>query len=114
MTNQPHAAENDAPQIEPKFTERQAKAWAEVACPILERHGVSTSLSPYSWTIQWSGSPQRGWHFNATYNDGETFAQVLMEVYGYPSVSVAELDWVHVDQDEELECETCGEEVTDV
>jgi hypothetical protein len=33
-----------------------------------------------------------------------------MDVYGYPNVSIARLDWVHADSDEECACEPCEEE----
>lgn len=90
-----------------ELTARQAKAWQDDVTPILERHGIAGLPN---WDLSWSEEirPGRGCFLNATYVDGEHFAQVLMDVYGYPTVSVAELDWVHPDSDEELECETCG------
>lgn len=97
-----------------RFTERQAKAWQEDIAPILEAHGV-TSASPFQlfshWHIQWGEEvrPGRGHHFNGIYVDGEVAVQVLMDVYGQPSVSVADLDWVHADSDEDRFCETCRE-----
>ena len=98
-----HTAEKEAP----PFTERQTKAWREDVAPILERHGIAGLPN---WNLHWyeETRPGRGHYLNATYLDGEHFAQVLMDVYGYPTVSVAVLDWVHADSDEELECETCG------
>lgn len=97
-----HSVENDAP----RFTERQAKAWQEDVVPVLGRHGIAGLPN---WNLHWSPEtrPGRGHYLNATYCDGEHFAQVLMDVYGYPSISVAALDWIHADSDEELECETC-------
>ena len=100
-----HAAQSE---IKPSFTDRQARAWQETVSPILERHLISTDWRGYYWDVRWSGGPKRGWHFNATHCDGEHFAQVLMDTYGYPTVSIAELDWVHADSDEEMECETCA------
>lgn len=95
-----------------QFTEKQAKAWEEDVAPILEAHGVSRAMPGQlfgHWMVEWAeeSRPGRGHHFNGIYVDGEVTVQVLMDVYGYPSVSVAELDWVHADSDEELHCSTC-------
>lgn len=92
---------------QPTFTERQARAWEQDVRPVLDRHGIA-DLSSY-WNLHWSEEvrPGRGHFLNATYVDGEHFAQVLMDVYGCPTISVAQLDWIHADSDEEMECETC-------
>jgi hypothetical protein len=97
---------------EPTFTERQAKAWEEDVRPVLVRHGIDGLRS---WNLHWAEEvrPGRGHFLNATYVDGEHFAQVLMDVYGSPTVSVAELNWVHADSDEEMECRTCDEVSSD-
>lgn len=99
-------AEIDA-DVRPSFTDRQATAWRDDVVPVLSHHGIPKD--PANWSIHWHEETRkgRGHYVNATFLDGEHFAQVLMDVYGYPSISVAALDWIHADSDEELECETC-------
>ncbi len=89
------------------MTARQAAAWPE-AIERLRKHGQYDSIPAdiRSWDVLWSeeSRPGRGHALNATYVDGEVFAQVLMDVYGYPNVSIATLDWVHADSNEECDC----------
>ena len=93
----------------PELTEKQAKAWEEDVTPRLERHGISSNLRSHYWHVQWGeeARPGRGHYFDGYFIDGEHFVQVMMDVYGYPSVSIATLDWIHADSDEGLVCETC-------
>ncbi len=97
------------------FTERQSAAWPE-AIESLKVHYDSLPADIRSWDVIYSeeARPGRGHFINATYVDGEVFAQVLMDVSGYPSVSIARLDWIHADSDEECDCEPCEVEMTEV
>lgn len=97
----------------PEFTERQAKAWPRAVAEVQDY--VDTSTVPeglYGWTVEWDEEtrPGRGHRFVGVWSDGEYFAQVVMDVYGYPSISVASLTWLHSSSDEECDCEPCKEE----
>lgn len=91
-----------------RLTERQAKDWPD-AVARLRTYYDSIPADIRSWTVRYAeeSRPGRGHHINATYVDGEVFAQVLMDVYGYPNVSIAFLDWLHADSDEECGCDPC-------
>ncbi|RRJ85923.1 hypothetical protein EG850_11090 [Gulosibacter macacae] len=96
----------------PEFTERQAAAWPEAIAEA--RRYVETSTIPldidhYAWQVTWAeeSRPGRGHGFSATWCDGEYLVQVHMDVYGYPSVSVAETTWLHSSSYEECECSWC-------
>lgn len=94
------------------MTERQLAAWPEVQ-EELELHGVEAGdLWTHGWTVSFreESRPGRGQHMDAIYCDGEHLAHVSMDVYGYPTVAIAELDWIHNNSDEECECEHCKKE----
>lgn len=95
------------------FTERQAQAWPGAVAQA-QVH-VPTSTIPtdlFGWLVTWAEEvrPGRGRSFNGLWLDGEYLVQVRMDVYGYPTVSVAQTDWVHTDSDEECPCEPCAAE----
>ena len=94
----------------PSFTERQATAWPEAVAEVQQY--VDTSTVPthlHGWTVEWAeeARPGRGHGFNGIWSDGEYLAQILMDVYGYPRVSVATLAWLHNSSDEECDCGPC-------
>jgi hypothetical protein len=93
------------------LTDRQQAAWPE-AIARLRASGAEVPADIRTWSVHYADEvrPGRGHYVNATYLDGETFAQVLMDVYGYPDVSWAALDWVHADANEECRCEMCAAE----
>ena len=96
----------------PEFTPKQAKAWPEAVAAVqryVDTSTVSTDLHSTDWTVEWAeeSRPGRGQHFTGVYCDGEYLAHVLMDVYGYPSVSVAELTWLHNSMNEECDCAPC-------
>jgi len=95
----------------PDFTERQATAWPEAIARLVAA-GATVPESPHRWAIAYSEETRagRGHFIDATYVDGEQFAQIQMDVYGYPSTSLAVLTWVHADADEECGCEPCEAE----
>ena len=96
-----------------KFTERQAAAWPDAVAEA-QRHVTSSTISTdlYHWTVEWAEEvrPGRGRGFNGVWTDGEFFVQVLMDVYGSLSVSVAELGLVHNSSDDECPCEPCADD----
>lgn len=93
-----------------RMTEKQRRDWPE-AVQEINRYTVGASGNPdhSDWTFDWreESRPGRGQSFSAVFNDGEHFAQVIMDVYGMPSVSVATLDWLHSSSDEECMCSFC-------
>lgn len=93
------------------LTDRQAKAWPEAVARLRE-HYSALPQDIASWNVHYfeETRPGRGHAINAEYLDGEVFAQILMDVYGYPNVSIATLDWVHADSNEECACQPCEAE----
>lgn len=97
------------------LTQKQAAAWTAAMERVDLHAGYSLPHDIRKWDVVYAeeSRPGRGHHINATYIDGEVFAQVLMDVYGYPSISVALLAWVHADSNEECDCEPCEVERRD-
>lgn len=96
-----------------KMTERQARDWSS-AVKEAQQH-VDTSTIPTDighWKAVWADEvrPGRGHSVDATWCDGEYLVQIMMDVYGSPSVSVASLEWLHNSSDEECQCEPCAVE----
>ena len=93
-----------------RMTERQRTGWLEAIASIRQRDvEVTDDPDGYYWRLDFAEEvrPGRGHYLNATFLDGEYFVQVLMDVYGGPSVSIAALDWIHSDNNEECDCEPC-------
>jgi hypothetical protein len=95
------------------MTERQAAAWPEYVARLnraVEWNAVPEDIQ--KWSVKWNEEirPGRGRDLNATFIDGEVFAQIILDVYGYGSESVAELNWVHASADEECRCDVCKAE----
>lgn len=91
-----------------RLTERQVKGWSEAIARLREHYdGISGSIA--AWTVDYAEEtrPGRGHFVNAQFIDGEVYAQILMDVYGQPNVSIASLDWIHADSDEECDCDPC-------
>lgn len=99
----------------PEFTERQAAAWPGAVAEAqryVETSTIPTDPNDPWWRITWQDEtrPGRGHLVDATWCDGEYLVQVRMDVYGYPSVSVAETRWLHSSSDEECGCTWCERE----
>lgn len=92
--------------MKPEMTERQAAAWPGAVAELNRCAEVDLPTEPYSWSIAWGEEtrPGRGHYMDARYNDGEHFAQITMDVYGSPRVSIAELTWLHASEDDECPC----------
>lgn len=102
-----------------EFTERQLKALPEfvqrakdAGAHTIETPDVTHASTFWSWTFVWreESRPGRGQDLDAFFNDGEFFVQITLDVYGNGSVSVAELNWIHGDSDEECDCPLCASE----
>jgi plasmid maintenance system antidote protein VapI len=96
-----------------KMTERQLAAWPDAIAEI-NRYHVEASDNPDhpDWHFDWFEETRagRGQVFSALFIDGEHFAQIFMDVYGSPTVSVAALDIMHNGSDEECPCDFCTKE----
>lgn len=95
------------------MTDKQKAAWPD-AIKEIARYNIAVQENPdhYDWTFDWQeeSRPGRGQSFSALFIDGEHYAQIMMDVYGYPTVSVAALDILHNGSDEECPCEFCEKE----
>lgn len=98
----------------PEMTERQAAAWPEYVAEA-RLHGPSLGESEHRWDFTWREEtrPGRGHDLSATQCDGEYFAQIMLDVYGYGNMSVAETHWIHNSADEECGCGPCSKERED-
>lgn len=93
------------------LTVRQIAAWPE-AIASLQASGAPVPEGIHRWSVAYHDEtrPGRGHFIDATYVDGEQFAQIQMDVYGQPVTSFAYLTWVHSSADEECDCEPCEAE----
>lgn len=95
------------------FTERQAAAWPEAVAEA-QRYVDSSTIPEelHTWLVDWAeeSRPGRGHHFAGVWCDGEYLVEVRMDVYGYPTVAVAETRWLHNSANEECDCDTCTAE----
>lgn len=98
----------------PELTERQKEAWPDVVAEIERYTGEDTvpPLSSKKWFIRWHREldPGRGHLISAVLIIDYWCAQVDMDVYGCPYVSVSMLDPVHCTNDEDCPCVYCTAE----
>jgi hypothetical protein len=74
------------------------------ACEFAIAHGVQPPITPEDFGIQATGDGLT----TATYVDGDHAVTVLVDPYGSAKFGVAELDWIHLESDEDREpCECC-------
>lgn len=91
------------------MTEKQLAAWPG----LVERarvYGASEIRETgYGWTLHFEDEvrPGRGCDLKAIFCDGDNFVYIALDVYGSGSVSVADVDWLHADDDEECYCDRC-------
>lgn len=90
-----------------RLTAKQAAAWPGAVKRLRAYYPVSENIADWSVVYHEETRPGRGHFIDATLIDGEVFAQILMDVYGYPNVSIAAFDWLHADSNEECDCEPC-------
>lgn len=90
------------------LTTAQERDWP-LAIARLKASGADVPEELAAWDVHYYDEvrPGRGHSISAQFVDGEVYAQILMDVYGYPSTSYATLDWQHADSDEECECGPC-------
>ena len=96
------------------FTERQAAAWPEAVAEVQRytQGTIPTDPDHGDWAIKRAeeSRPGRGYAISAFWLDGEHVVQIMMDVYGYKTVSVAETCWLYNSADEDCDCEPCTAE----
>lgn len=97
----------------PQLTERQIPAMAEMVKRAQDQHDVF-SIHPWHesstyWLTKFREEirPGRGHDIEAMYCDKENLVVITLDPYGSGSLSVARLDWVHNDFNEECPCSYC-------
>lgn len=97
----------------PDLTPRQATAMPEVVARAA-RHGVEVPEDINRWDrVTWHDEtrPGRGHMIDALYfYDSTYFVQMLMDVYGAPTISVCSYEPIHNDADDDCDCEPCIED----
>lgn len=93
----------------PEMTERQKAAWPEAIAEAQKHVGgdeINADIQHWAWRVRWEDEsrPGRGHTIRAVWCDGEYLVDISMDVYGHPSVGVAQLDWVHDSGNEECDC----------
>lgn len=94
------------------LTERQRATMPEVVARAA-RHGVEVPGDIRHWDrVEWQDEtrPGRGHHVNAIHFYENYFVQMLMDVYGYPTISVCSFEPIHNDANDECDCEPCRED----
>jgi hypothetical protein len=100
----------------PQPTEKQRLSLAAMVTRARDKHGVE-SLPAWSdhhpwWITKFRDEirPGRGHDMDATVTTGDHFVQIVLDPYGSGTLSVAELDWIHSDADDECACDECERE----
>lgn len=97
----------------PELTPRQAAAMPEVVARAA-RHDVEVPTDIHRWDrVEWQDEsrPGRGHVVNALhFYDSTYFVQLIMDVYGYPSISVCSFDPIHSDGHGDCQCDPCAED----
>ena len=72
---------------------------------------IPTDVNHYEWRVTTRITrPGMGQTIDATWCDGEYLVQIIADSYSTPLVSVAELNWIHSNDDEQCDCDFCVEE----
>lgn len=96
-----------------KPTEKQRAALLEMVDRARNKHGVESMpdwSDSHSWwltTFREEIRPGRGHDMDTVLCTGDYFVQITLDPYGYGSLSVAALDWVHSDGDDDCDCDEC-------
>lgn len=96
-----------------RLTQRQQQAWPEAIARLSRHASVPANFGDWTVTFHEETRLGRGHFIDAIWLDGEVFAQIQMDVYGQPSVSIASLTLIHSDHDEECVCSPCQEEAAE-
>lgn len=73
---------------------------------------IPTDVNHYEWRASIRVT-RRGQTVDATWCDGEYFVQIIVDTTNTPLVSVAELNWIHNNSDEQCDCDFRVEESND-
>jgi len=100
-------------QQRPQPTEKQRLELVRMITRAREQHGVESIPSwsdHHPWWItkfQDEIRPGRGHDMDATVTTGDHFVQITLDPYGSGTLSVAALDWIHSDADDDCDCNEC-------
>lgn len=96
-----------------ELTARQAAAMPDVVARVA-RHDVEVPGDIHRWDrVEWQDEtrPGRGHAINALhFYDSSYFVQLLMDVYGSPSISVCSFEPIHNDGDDDCDCGPCEDD----
>jgi hypothetical protein len=97
----------------PEPTAKQRLALAEMVTRARDEHGVE-SMPDWSESHPWwlttyrdETRPGRGHDMDTVLCTGDHFVQITLDPYGSGSLSVAAIDWIHSDSDDECDCDEC-------
>jgi len=93
------------------LTAKQAAALQRVVRDAQEHFDVQIrGVEDFNIHYEEEFRPGRGHQIRADYIDADHAVSVYMDVYGYPSWSVANVDFIHNSGDEECDCTLCAED----
>lgn len=93
------------------LTDRQATALDKVVRDVQEHFNVQIrGVEDFNIHYEEESRPGRGHQIRADYIDSDHAVTVYMDVYGYPNLSVANVDFIHISGDEECDCTLCPKE----
>ncbi|SDK80315.1 hypothetical protein [Arthrobacter sp. ok362] len=94
------------------LTAKQSAALERVVRDAVEHFGVDMRVEDFNIHYEEEVRPGRGHQIRADYINADHAVSVYMDVYGYPSWSVANVDFLHNSGDEECDCTLCDGEAT--
>jgi len=95
------------------LTPKQAAALDRVVRDIREHFNVDMRVEDFNIHYEEESRPGRGHQIRADYINADHAVSVYMDVYGYPSVSVANVDFIHENGSGECECTLCEGEAAE-
>jgi len=92
------------------LTAKQSAALDRVVRDAREHFNVDIRVEDFNIHYEEESRPGRGHQIRADYINADHAVSVYMDVYGYPSWSVANVDFLHNSGDEECDCTLCERE----
>jgi len=92
------------------LTPKQSAALERVVRQAQEHFNVEMRVEDFNIHYEEESRPGRGHQIRADYINADHAVSVYMDVYGYPSWSVANVDFLHNSGDEECDCTLCERE----
>lgn len=92
------------------LTAKQSAALERVVREAQEHFNVEMRVEDFNIHYEEESRPGRGHQIRADYINADHAVSVYMDVYGYPSWSVANVVFIHNSGDEECDCTLCERE----